>query len=187
MRDTPKVSDATDALLAILEEGRFQYALVGGLAVVLQGYDRNTQDVDALVWDLDAHLDRFIALAKAHGLRPATPTALADARSIRILYLLTVDGTAVDVLLGFLPFEREVVNRAATMTLHDGVTALVSSPEDLIIMKLIASRGRDRYDVIALVELYPDIDKSRVRRVVTEYAELLDRPDILHNLNELVG
>ena len=186
MPDIPKVSVATDDLLSILLQGHFEYALIGGLAVVLQGHDRYTQDVDALVWDLDDRLEQFIQLAAGRGLRLAKPDGLAEALSGRILYLLAKDGTAVDVFLGFLPFEREVIERATTMALHDGVTGLVSTPEDLIIMKLIAGRSQDMYDIIALCELYPDIDKERVRRVVSEYAEFLERPDILQNLEDQI-
>ena len=102
--DIPKVSAATDDLLAVLREGHFEYALIGGLAVVLQGHDRYTQDVDALVWDLDSRIEQFVQLAANRGLRLAKPDGLAEALSSRILYLITKDGTAVDVFLGFLPF-----------------------------------------------------------------------------------
>lgn len=186
MPDSPDVSSAIKRLLSVLQDGEFEYALVGGLAVVLQGYDRYTQDVDALVWDLDDRLEQFVGLANVHGLRLAQPTAVATALSTRILHLLSAEGTAVDVLLGFLPFEREVIDRAEVMSVEDGLSAHVSTPEDLIIMKLIASRTRDLYDIVALVDLYPKIDKSRVRQVVTEYADLLQRPDILQNLNDRI-
>jgi hypothetical protein len=184
--DIPNVSSATERLLSALVEGAFEYALIGGLAVVLHGYDRQTRDVDALVWDLDRRLEELIALLQVRGFRLATPDQLAKARATRILHLLAEDDTAIDVFLGFLPFEREAVDRAVTMSLTDGLTASIASPDDLIIMKLIASRDRDLYDVIALLDLYPDVDKQRVRRVVTEYAEVLERPEILRNLQERV-
>lgn len=57
MPDTPNASAATDAAVALITEGGFDYALIGGLAVVLRGHDRSTQDVDALVWDLDERLE----------------------------------------------------------------------------------------------------------------------------------
>jgi hypothetical protein len=186
LADTPKVSAATDDLLSILQEGKYEYALVGGLAVVLQGHNRYTQDVDALVWDLDIRLEQFFQAAADRGWRLAKPDGLAEARSDRILFLLTKDGTAVDVFLGFLPFEREIIDRATTLLLHEGVSGLVSTAEDLVIMKLIAGRSQDLYDVVALCDLHPDIDKDRVARVVSEYAEILDRPDISKNLDELI-
>jgi len=184
--EIPDVSDVTDALISILQEGHFEYALIGGLAVVLQGHNRFTQDVDALVWDLDNRLEQLVQIADKRGFRLARLDGLDHVRSTRILHLLAEDGTAVDVFLGFLPFEHDVIHRAERMAIHEGLTAFVATPEDLIIMKLIASRSRDLYDVTALLELYPDIDKDRVRRVVIEYAEFLDRPEILQNLNDRV-
>ena len=184
--DTPKVSSATEKLLSVLRDGEFDYALVGGLAVVLQGYDRYTRDVDALVWNLDDHLEQFVELSNIRGLRLAPSATPAAALSARILHLVSGEGTAVDVLLGFLPFEREIIDRAETISIEDGLSALVATPEDLIIMKLIASRTRDLYDVMALVELYPDVDRVRIRRVVTEYAELLERPEVLKALRDQI-
>jgi len=52
-----------------------------------------------------------------------------------------------------------------------------------VIMKLIASREKDIQDVIALKELYPDLDRRRIRAIVTDYAEALERPDIAENLD----
>ncbi|MBX7132081.1 MAG: nucleotidyltransferase [Fimbriimonadaceae bacterium] len=186
MPDTPNVSSATERLLSALAEGAFEYALVGGLAVVLHGYDRYTRDVDALVWNLDDRLEELVGLLRERGFRLADADQLATARASRILHLLADDDTAVDVFLGFLPFEQEAIKRATAMTLREGVTGRVITPEDLIIMKLIASRSRDLYDVIALVDLYPDLDKDRIRTIVRDYAETLERPDILKNLEERI-
>ena len=49
MTDTPNVSAATDAALAALKDGGFDYVFIGGLAVILRGHDRYTRDVHALV------------------------------------------------------------------------------------------------------------------------------------------
>lgn len=68
------------------------------------------------------------------------------------------------------------------MDLGHGGIAKVASPEDLIIMKLTASREKDIQDVIALKEFYPDLDRRRIRTIVMDYAEALERPDIIENL-----
>ena len=83
MTDTPNVSAATDAALAALTDGGFDYALIGGLAVILRGHDRYTRDVDALVWDLDDRLDEFAASLPRHGFRPPTAEQLRLSRSTR--------------------------------------------------------------------------------------------------------
>ncbi len=72
MTDAPNVSAATDAALAALTDGGFDYAFIGGLAVILRGHDRYTSDVDALVWDLDDRLDELaLLLPKTYFVDPA--------------------------------------------------------------------------------------------------------------------
>ena len=157
---------------------------MGGLAVVLHGHKRYTQDVDALVWDLDERLESLLGVLEKKGFRPASPNQVAVARSARILHLLATDGTEVDIFLGFLPFEREAVDRAVTMSLAGGESVRVTSVEDVIIMKLIASRKRDRSDIVALLDLYPGINLDRVRSIVSDYADALDDPKLLDSLND---
>ena len=183
MPDTPNVSAATDALLTVLTEARLDYALIGGLAVVLRGHDRITQDVDALVWGLDERLDELVALLEKHGFRAPTPDQLRRAAATRLLHTVWQGQVVVDFMLGLVPFEREALDHATTMELDNGATARVATPEDLVIMKLIASRDKDITDVIALKELYPDLDRQRIRTIVSDYAEVLERPDIVENLD----
>ena len=184
MTDTPNVSAATDAALAALTEGRFEYALIGGLAVILRGHDRYTRDVDALVWDLDDRLGELASLLQKHGFRAPTAEQLRLSRSTRLLHTIWNEEVFVDFMLGLVPFERETLDHATSMDLGRGGVAKVATPEDLIIMKLTASREKDIQDVIALKELYPDLDRHRIRRIVTEYAEALERPDITDNLGK---
>jgi hypothetical protein len=183
--DTPNVSAATSAALATLREGGFDYALIGGLAVVLRGHDRYTRDVDALVWDLDNRLDELAALLPKHGFRSLTTEQLLLSKSTRLLHTNWKGEVFVDFMLGVLPFERETLDHATPMDLGLGGVAKVATPEDLVIMKLIAAREKDIQDVIALKELYPDLDRNRIHTIVTDYAEALERPDISENLERL--
>ncbi len=183
MTDTPNVSAATDAALAALTEGGFDYALIGGLAVILRGHDRYTSDVDALVWDLDDRLDELASLLPKHGFRPPSTEELRLSKSTRLLHTLWQEEVFVDFMLGLVPFERETLDNATPMDLGRGGVAKVATPEDLVIMKLTASRERDIQDVIALKELYPDLDRRRIRTIVSDYAEALERLEITENLD----
>jgi hypothetical protein len=70
-------------------------------------------------------------------------------------------------------FQREVLRRAAVR--HDG--SHVATPEDLIVMKLIAHRPKDRIDLLGLVAL-PGLDWSYVERWADEW-QVRDRLDTL--------
>ena len=183
MTDTPNLAAATKAALEALTSGGFDYALIGGLAVILRGHDRYTRDVDALVWDLDDRLDELATLLSEHGFRALSADQKKLAKSTRLLHTIWHEEVFVDFMLGLVPFERETLDHATSMDIGRGTVARVAAPEDLIIMKLTASREKDIQDVIALKELYPDLDKNRIRTIVTDYAEALERPDIVENLD----
>ena len=73
-------------------------------------------------------------------------------------------------MLGLVPIERDTLDHALTDPITDDVSAKVATPEDLIIMKLIASRPQDVADVIALRELHPGVNVERIRAIVLDYA-----------------
>ena len=84
--------------------------------------------------------------------------------------------------MGALPFEIEMVGKATREVVFENVSVPVVAAEDLMIMKLIASRDQDHDDVGRLFEIYPDVNLKRIKRIVTDYAEILERPEILDGL-----
>lgn len=180
------VSQALRSLVRALEEVGVRYAIVGGLAVIAHGHDRLTRDVDAMVVDADERLDEIIAAMGRHGLVPVRQDPARMARRERVLYLATATGRRVDILLGFIPYERASVDRAEMMDTRDGESIRVASVEDLIILKLIASRDRDLSDIARLVELHPNLNRATIEEVVREVAELLEQPELLANMDRLL-
>ncbi|MHB8638032.1 MAG: nucleotidyl transferase AbiEii/AbiGii toxin family protein [Fimbriimonadaceae bacterium] len=186
MPETPDLAVAAIHLIAALESAKFEYAIIGGLAVIVSGYNRFTEDIDAVVWDLDDRLDELVTVLETHGFSFRIPDGARNARQIRLLRMKDEAGVEVDLSMGFLPFEYEVITRASVMKLGDAMTARIASVEDLVIMKLVASRNRDLDDVTRLLELYPVQNKARIRRIVKDYADVLERPEILKNLKARV-
>jgi hypothetical protein len=137
-----------------------------------------------VVWDLDDRLDELVEHLAQFGFVFRIPNGKSDARKIRVLRLISANGVNADLSMGLLPFENEVISRSDAMLLPDGDHAKVATVEDLIIIKLIASRDRDLDDVTRLLELHPKQDKTRIKRIVEDYAEVLENPDILRNLQE---
>jgi hypothetical protein len=92
----------------------------------------------------------------------------------------------VDVILGALPFEHEVVSRATP--LQAGTIVLpVAAAEDLVIMKALAGRPRDIADIESLIDANPNLDLDRVRRHVAEFAALLEMPDMERTLEAILS
>jgi predicted nucleotidyltransferase len=68
-----------------------------------------------------------------------------------------------------------------------GVTLRVSTPEDLIIMKAVAHRPRDAVDIETIISVTETLDVARIRDWVRQFADALETPEILSDLNRLLG
>ncbi len=174
---------ALTALMKWLRTSRVEGAVIGGIAVGLLAEPRVTRDIDAVLWlDFEA-CPAFLAAGRKLGFVPRFADILDFARNSRLLPM-THRPTRVDIdlALGELPFEREVLDRA--VTLRVGRTNVkLATPDDLIVMKLIARRPRDLADVENLLNYHPAIDLKRIRRWVTTYAELLEQPEVVDEMD----
>ena len=153
-------------LLQSMSEENVQYVLVGGLAVQLHGYMRSTFDIDLVLAMNDENLVRFIAVAKRYGLVPSIPVpidTLRDANQIEqwhrekgmLAFALRepqVGGSVVDVLVRpEVPFEQLKANAVAGALFAQKVW--IASIDDLITMKRVANRSKDRLDIEALEKI----------------------------------
>lgn len=162
-------------------------AVIGGVAVVLNGYLRNTVDVDAIVEIDFTHLENFISTASSFGFEARIPDAVEFARRYYVLQLRHLPTLLpVDLSLALTPFEREAISRGRTADL-EGVSITVLVPEDLLIMKSVAQRPIDLIDVVELYKLHSQqIDLKRVRYWVEEFGEALDEPDLWSRVESLL-
>jgi len=174
-------------LTAWLTERNIPHAIVGGVAVAIVGRPRITDDIDAVV--LAEHTDPkdLLADAIAHGFAPRRPDAAEFARESRVLQLKhAADGILVDVALGILPFEREMIDRAKYAPVG-GVQIPVATPEDLIVMKILAYRGKDVADIESILDANAKVDLRRVRYWAQMMSAGLESPEIIERLNELLS
>ena len=86
---------------------------------------------------IDALLDRF-----ASRIEDGHPFAVAR----RVLLLRASNGRDVDVTLGALPFEEEMMARSTAVEFAPGVVLPCCAAEALLVMKLFAARPRDWAD-----------------------------------------
>jgi predicted nucleotidyltransferase len=156
--------------------------VIGGIAVSILGKPRLTADVDA-VFLLDIEdIPRLLKEAAARGLEPRIADAEVFARHNRVILLRhSASGVAIDISLGMLPFESEMVDRSRRVTIGD-LEVRLPTPEDLIILKAVAHRPQDLLDIDTVVECHPDLDKERIRYWVRQFAETLGLPELLSDL-----
>jgi predicted nucleotidyltransferase len=95
-------------------------------------------------------------------------------------------GIDLDVSLGALPFEEDMIRRARRHRVGS-IRIPLPTPEDLIVMKAIAHRPRDVGDIESILEANPRIDEERVLGLVREFAAVLEAPELATDLERLLN
>lgn len=161
MRHSKSPDDAHEADLAaalqdavsLFRELRIGYALVGGLAAMVHGRSRYTEDVDFVAEPgHEAVLTDHPEAMKRHRFDPACTWKLYHQSGIDID--LWKDEHVADVI-------KHAVRRKLG---HRFVK--VAEPHDLIAMKLRADRPQDDYDIAQIIEAQT-IQTSRLKPLVT--------------------
>lgn len=144
---------STESLLARLLAASDGFALIGAWARNAWAPPRATTDLD-LVVRADAKTLADLATVLEHESyravrrqRVAASDALPD---IEIYRAEDEDLCQVDLLIAKTAFEVQALDRALSVELHE-LRLPVVTPEDLVVYKLLANRGRDQDDVRAVV------------------------------------
>ncbi len=162
------------------------YLVIGGVAVAILGKPRATQDVDALISLDEISLRSFFDEGPRHGFGPRMSDALPFAQKAKVLLMKHIaTGIPVDISFALLPFEKKAISRATMVSLEEAHFP-VPTPEDLIVMKAVAHRGRDRADIEHILDVHPDVDAMDIRRTVKEFADVLESPEIYEDIDRLL-
>jgi hypothetical protein len=152
----------TVELLQALSDEHVQYVLVGGLAVQLHGFLRSTFDIDLVLAMNDENLSRFIAVAQRYNLVPVNPVPIESLRNAGLIEqwhreegMLAFSlrephsgGNVVDVLVRpDVPYDRLMANAVAGELF--GRKVWIAAIDDLLLMKRVANRPKDRLDIAA--------------------------------------
>jgi len=174
------------ALQNLISKFDDQGVIIGGLAVSLLGTPRFTADLDAVILLSMDDIPRALSESAQLGILPRITDAEGFARKNRILLLRhTASGMDIDLSLGILPFEKEMVERSELLDI--GVFRLrIPTPEDLIILKAVAHRPKDLDDIQSIVTSHPNLDKKRIQHWVGQFGDALDLPDLWEQILLLI-
>lgn len=173
-------------LAAALTATGAPWMVIGGIAVIARGVRRFTADIDAAIRGDEVDASTVLeALAKKR-IVPRIPRAEEFARENLVLLLRhEPSGVELDVSFAWTQFEHDAI-AGATVASFGKVKAPMARPEDLVVFKAIAGRGKDKDDVISLLTLYPGLDLPRVRARVRELAALADTPEVVAGLESAI-
>lgn len=183
---TSRIFAALTALSKWLDTEKIPHTIIGGIAVSLLTEPRATQDIDVTIWSEDISTETLLRTADSFGLISRIESPLEFAAQARILLLKHRDtGVGIDLSLGALPFEKEMIDRAGIIEVGS-LQLRVATAEDLIISKAVPMRPVDLVDIEKLLFFYPNVDCKRIRAVVGEFQLLLDRPEYIQKLEEIL-
>ena len=177
--------EAARQLQEFCDSRGWRSCFIGGLAVQRWGEPRVTRDADLTVLAGFGHEERIIdPLLEKYAAR------ISDARAYafrhRGLLLSAPGGAGIDVLLGALPYEEHLIERATLFTVAHGVELRTCSAEDLIVLKLFAGRALDIRDTEGVALRNGDqLDWSYIETQLRPLAEIKEDPEILRRLARL--
>lgn len=181
-----RIFAALTALSKWLNSEAIPHTIIGGIAVSLLTEPRATQDIDATIWSEDIPIEDLLRTSESFGLISRIDNPLEFASEARILLLKHRDtGVGIDLSLGALPFEKEMIDRAGIIMVGS-LQLRVARAEDLIISKAVPMRPVDLADIDKLLSFYPAVNFNRIRELVGEFQVLLDRPEYIQKLEELL-
>ncbi|NQW47955.1 MAG: nucleotidyltransferase [Planctomycetes bacterium] len=169
-----------------LEEQGVRYLVIGGLAVVVVGEPRTTADADAIVFLSVSEAEALIGLAANAGFelqlavereRLATTGTMRFRRSQFQLDLITAS----------LPFEEAAFRRASRHKLF-GVSLPFPSPEDLILLKVLAGRDKDMLDAIGIARRHRDhLDITYLETTIQPICDLAEDQSPWRRLQRVIA
>lgn len=173
------------AVQDFLTQQGWPFCFIGGVALQHWGEPRATRDLDLTVFTGFGGEAPVIDALLAHyqGRR-------ADARDFalryRVLLCSTPAGVPVDIALGALAFEAEMIARAADAEFEPGVALRICSAEDLLVLKAFADRPQDRADALGIARRSGRaLDWDAVLTRLAPLAETKADPEIVSRVRTL--
>jgi hypothetical protein len=161
-----------DCIVEWLEKKHISYMVVGGIANLVWGEPRLTQDIDITV---ATSIENLLQMLPDF---PQNFQVLTDepATFLKRTYVLPlrVSGVRIDLILADLSYEKKAIYRAQRISLEN-VFFQVSTPEDLIIYKAISERPRDWEDIQGIILRQSSLDWKYLETHLKAFSRVLDK------------
>jgi len=168
-----------------LEAAGVASVLIGGLAVSAWGEPRGTRDVDLKILLKRDDAQRLLDLLGAD-FAPLHADPLQAIRRNGVLFVHNQLGVRIDLLLADTDFDEAAIRRGRPIELRPDQTARVCSPEDFIVYKLLAPRGRDYDDLVSVIQRQGDVlDDAYVVKWLKEFEQALDDSTLVKTYRQM--
>ncbi len=133
-----------------LRAADIEFCFIGGLALQRWGEVRVTQDIDLTIF---SPLGKEIEIVdKLSAFLKSREKDIEGLATIARMFLgVAPSGIEVDASLGFMPYEKRIIERAVDVNFELTEPLRCCSPEDLAVLKTVAGRERDWADIRTIV------------------------------------
>ena len=160
------VEEVLFEIIGICETMGLDYVVLGGIAVRVHGIPRPTFDVDVVLSVDQAQLILFFEHCEkleyhiAEPFRSGWRDEVGGMPIVKIkTYLPEGHSVDVDLFINETPFQQSIMERRQQFELS-GHTIHIVTPEDLILLKLLANRPRDLGDIADIVFIQGELDRT---------------------------
>ncbi len=152
MADSPASLDAIERAARVLVDARVPYAFIGGVAMGVWAVPRPTFDLDLAIASSTSETPTLLqAFERAgfvveEGFRKGFADRIAGMEKIHVHLPSGKALLGVDLFLATTPFLQSLLERRKTVDLGGGPLQ-VCTAADLVLLKLVADRPKDRLDI----------------------------------------
>ncbi len=172
------LAKAIAALAAVLERLGVRWYLFGAQAALLYGAARLTADVDVTVDLGDRQTALLVEALEKGGFRLRVRDVGGFVATTRVVPVLhRPSGMPIDLVLAG-PGLEDLFFKRRRWRIVDGVRVPVASPEDIIVMKVLAGRGKDEDDVVAILAARPKLNADLVRATLAMLERAIDQAEL---------
>lgn len=172
------ISDVLRDLKTCFSQRGVRWYLFGAQAAILYGSARLTADVDVTVALGTTSVPELVALLQRRRFQARVRLDERFIAASRVLPLThTPSGIPVDVVLAGPGLEEIVLGRVRKVRVGSAIFPVIS-PEDLIVLKLLAGRPQDLSDVQAVLAGGERIDAASIRTTLAMVEGAIDQSDL---------
>ncbi|MBI2835238.1 MAG: nucleotidyl transferase AbiEii/AbiGii toxin family protein [Acidobacteria bacterium] len=167
-------------LAAALDGAGVPWFLFGAQAAILHGAARLTADVDVTVRLPETVSNETLAQElERHRFRRRIVDPVFVQRTRVIPFIHNHTGLPLDVVLAGPGIEERFFERVQLRQVED-VFVRLASPEDIVIMKMLAGRPKDLDDIVSIVAGYGDaFDSGYVEAMLEMLEQALSQSDLI--------
>jgi len=167
-----------------IQERKWSFCIIGGMAVIRWGQPRATQDVDISLLAGFGREAEFIDLLLEQ-FAPRIRDARGFALESRTVLCQAANGVALDIVLAGFPFEEQVIARASSFAFAKDVVLTTASAEDLIVLKAFAGRDQDWADVRGIIVRQAQLDWKQTLLDLKDLCSVAENNEPLNKLEKI--